>query len=114
MSLAGYIVADISVAYQIPSSEPFDLVKANKATAGRFNYPQWEYWNFFTSKDASQLQEADLSRMYQVNHGLYPSNVPEENGRVSSNGGVYRWIPQTLMVKHRTSGCARCFAPLVP
>jgi hypothetical protein len=39
------------------------------------------YWNFFTALDASELQEADLSRMYEVNHGLYPSNVPEENGR---------------------------------
>ena len=71
----------LSLAYQIPSSEPFDLDEQNKLTAGRFGYPQWEYWNFFTAPDAAQLMEADLSRMYEVNHGLYKSNVPEENGR---------------------------------
>ncbi|KAK3724922.1 hypothetical protein LTR37_000970 [Vermiconidia calcicola] len=71
----------LSLAYQIPSSEPFDLDEQNKATAGRFGYPQWEYWNFFTAPDAPRLMEEDLSRMYEVNHGLYPSNIPEEGGR---------------------------------
>ena len=71
----------LSLAYQIPSSKPFDLDQQNKLTAGRFGYPQWEYWNFFTASDAPALMEADLSRMYEVNHGLYPSNIPEENGR---------------------------------
>ena len=70
-----------SLAYQIPSREPFDLDQANLATAGRFGYPQWEYWNFFCAPDAPQLMDADLTRMYEVNHGLYPSNVPEEEGR---------------------------------
>ena len=70
-----------SLAYQIPSSEPFDLDEQNKLTAGRFGYPQWEYWNFFTAPDAPKLMEEDLSRMYEVNHGLYRSNIPEENGR---------------------------------
>ena len=65
----------------IPSSEKFDLDEQNKLTARRFGYPQWEYWNFFTAPDAPKLMEADPSRMYEVNHGLYPSNIPEENGR---------------------------------
>lgn len=70
-----------SLAYQVPSSEPFDLDGANKATAGRFGYPQWEYWNFFCAPDAPKLMDADLTRMYEVNHGLYRSNIPWENGR---------------------------------
>jgi len=70
-----------SLAYQVPSTEPFDLDAANKATAGRFGYPQWEYWNFFCAPDAPKLMDEDLSRIYEVNHGLYPSNIPEENGR---------------------------------
>jgi pimeloyl-ACP methyl ester carboxylesterase len=71
----------LSLAYQIPTDQPFDLDEQNKLTAGRFGYPQWEYWNFFTAPDAPKLMEADPSRMYEVNHGLYPSNIPEENGR---------------------------------
>ena len=71
----------LSLAYQVPSDQPFDLDEQNKLTAGRFGYPQWEYWNFFTAPDAPKLMEADPSRMYEVNHGNYASNVPEENGR---------------------------------
>ena len=71
----------LSLAYQVPTDKPFDLDEQNKLTAGRFGYPQWEYWNFFTAPDAPKLMEADPSRMYEVNHGLYPSNIPEENGR---------------------------------
>ena len=71
----------LSLAYQVPTDQPFDLDEQNKLTAGRFGYPQWEYWNFFTAPDAPKLMEADPSRMYEVNHGLYPSNIPEENGR---------------------------------
>lgn len=68
-------------AYVIPSSETFDLEEQNKITARRFKYPQWEYWNFFCAPDAPKLMDEDLTRMYEVNHGLYPSNIPEENGR---------------------------------
>ncbi len=78
---AAFGVFNILTAYQVPTSEPFDLEAANKSTAGRFKYPQWEYWNFFCAPDAPKLMDEDLTRMYEVNHGLYPSNVPEENGR---------------------------------
>lgn len=70
-----------SLAYQIPSSEPFDLDAQNKATAGRFGYPQWEYWNFFCAPDAPKLMDNDLIRMWEVNNGNYASNIPEEKGR---------------------------------
>ncbi len=71
----------LSLAYQIPSSQPFDLAEQNKLTAGRFGYAQWEYWNFFTAPDGVKLMEDDLIRMWEVNNGNYPSNIPEENGR---------------------------------
>lgn len=65
----------------IPSAEPFDLDQENEQTAKRFGYPQWEYWNFFTAPDAPKLMNEDLTRMYEVNHGNYPSPNPEEKGR---------------------------------
>ena len=71
----------LSLAYQIPSTDPFDLDKANKETTKRFGYPQWEYWNFFTAPDAPELMRNNLSRFYEVMHGNYPSPLPEENGR---------------------------------
>ena len=40
----------ISLAYQIPSPEPFSLDGSDEATTKRFGYPQWEYWNFFTGE----------------------------------------------------------------
>jgi soluble epoxide hydrolase/lipid-phosphate phosphatase len=71
----------ISLAYQIPSPSKFDLDAENALTTKSFGYPQWEYWNFFCSPDAPALMNADLSRMYEVNHGYYPSPKPEEKGR---------------------------------
>jgi soluble epoxide hydrolase/lipid-phosphate phosphatase len=71
----------LSLAYQIPSPEKFDLDAENALTTKSFGYPQWEYWNFFCSPDAPDLMNADLSRMYEVNHGTYPSPEPSENGR---------------------------------
>ncbi|KAK5723698.1 hypothetical protein LTR15_005397 [Elasticomyces elasticus] len=71
----------LSLAYQIPSSKPFDLDETNKTTAKRFGYPQWEYWNFFTAPDASQLMMDNLERFWEVNNGIYPSPDPEEKGR---------------------------------
>ncbi|TKA64880.1 hypothetical protein B0A55_09730 [Friedmanniomyces simplex] len=71
----------LSLAYQIPSPEPFDLDQANKATAKRFGYPQWEYWNFFTAPDAPQLLMDNLDRFWEVNNGHHPSPDPEEQGR---------------------------------
>jgi len=71
----------ISLAYQIPSTEPFILPEANKATAKRFGYPQWEYFNFFTAPDAAKLMNDNPDRFYACNHGNYPSPNPEEKGR---------------------------------
>ncbi|KAK5174167.1 uncharacterized protein LTR77_001247 [Saxophila tyrrhenica] len=65
----------------IPTDQKFDLEEQNKATAGRFGYPQWEYWNFFTSPDGAEIQDQNLARMYDVNHGLYRSHVPGEEER---------------------------------
>lgn len=67
----------LSLAYQIPSSEPFNLDEANKVTAQRFGYPQWEYWNFFTAPDAPELMRNNIERFFEVNHGY----IPGENGR---------------------------------
>jgi soluble epoxide hydrolase/lipid-phosphate phosphatase len=71
----------LSLAYQPPTPERFSLDEANKVTTKSFGYPQWEYWNFFCAPDAPSLMNNDLERMYEVNHGLYPSPFPEENGR---------------------------------
>lgn len=70
----------LSLAYQIPSPEPFDLEKANAATAERFGYPQWEYWNFFTAPDAPKLMAQNLERVWEANNGQHPSPDPKENG----------------------------------
>jgi pimeloyl-ACP methyl ester carboxylesterase len=64
----------LSLAYQIPSAEKFDLVQANKETTKRFGYPQWEYWNFFTAPDAPELMKSRINRFYEVMHGVYPSD----------------------------------------
>lgn len=71
----------ISLAYQVPSPEPFSLDGANDATTKRFGYPQWAYWEFFTAPDAPKLMKENLMRFWDVNHGNYPSPLPEENGR---------------------------------
>lgn len=71
----------LSLAYQIPSPEPFDLDTANKQTAKRFSYPQWAYWEFFTAPDAPELMRQNLVRFWEVNNGNYPSPEPEEKGR---------------------------------
>lgn len=71
----------ISLAYQVPSTEPFDLDTVNDATAKRFGYPQWEYWKFFTAPDAANLLRENLERFWEINNGNYPSPKPEEHGR---------------------------------
>ncbi|KAK4965272.1 hypothetical protein LTR28_003466 [Elasticomyces elasticus] len=70
----------LSLAYQIPSPEPFDLKKVNAATEKRFGYPQWEYWNFFTAPDAPEQMKNNLARFWEVNNGYRPSPDPKENG----------------------------------
>lgn len=71
----------LSLAYQIPQAEAFDLDGANVATAKRFGYPQWEYWNFFTAPDAAEVMKNDLQRFFEVNNGFLASPDPAENGR---------------------------------
>lgn len=70
-----------SLAYQIPSPAPFDLDEQNQQTAKRFGYPQWEYWNFFTSPSAPNLMRQNIRRFYEVMHGNLPSSDPKEGGR---------------------------------
>ncbi|KAF2770518.1 alpha/beta-hydrolase [Teratosphaeria nubilosa] len=74
-------LAILSLAYQIPSIEVFDLAEVNKATTMRFGYPQWEYWNFFTAPDAPEIMKQNLGRFYEVNNGVLPSPDPAELGR---------------------------------
>lgn len=64
----------LSLCYQVPSSELFDLKQANEQTTKRFGYPQWEYWNFFTADDAPELLEKHADRFYEIMHGVYPSD----------------------------------------
>lgn len=71
----------LSLAYQIPSAEPFDMDAANKQTAKRFGYPQWAYWEFFTAPDAPELMRQSPVRFWEVNNGNYPSKDAEEKGR---------------------------------
>ncbi|KAK0270007.1 hypothetical protein LTR35_014473 [Friedmanniomyces endolithicus] len=73
-------LALLSLAYQVPSPDPFDLATANKETAKRFGYPQWEYWNFFTAPDAPKLLMENLDRFWEVNNGFFPSPDPKEKG----------------------------------
>jgi pimeloyl-ACP methyl ester carboxylesterase len=68
----------LSLAYQIPSKDAFDLKTANEQTTKRFGYPQWEYWNFFTAADAPTLMEKHPDRFYEVMHGVYPSDEGDE------------------------------------
>ena len=56
----------LSLCYQIPTTTPFDLDKANQETARRFGYPQWEYWNFFTVPDAPDLLKKHADRFYKI------------------------------------------------
>ncbi|SMQ52496.1 unnamed protein product [Zymoseptoria tritici ST99CH_3D7] len=83
----------LSLAYQIPSAEKFDLDTQNKVTAERFGYPQWEYWNFFCRPDAPELMRQNMERFYEVNHGFFPSPNPEENGRDI-------WMREMFCTKH--------------
>ncbi|KAM3414980.1 hypothetical protein BST61_g10117 [Cercospora zeina] len=71
----------LSLAYQIPSSQKFDLQTANAETSKRFGYPQWEYWNFFTRPDAANVMRDNVERFWDVNNGLYISDQPGEEGR---------------------------------
>lgn len=71
----------LSLAYQLPDPEPFNLDEANVKTAKRFGYPQWEYWNFFTAPDAPKVMKEDLKRFFEVNNGFLASPDPAENGR---------------------------------
>ncbi|KAF2756941.1 alpha/beta-hydrolase [Pseudovirgaria hyperparasitica] len=74
-------VSLLCLAYQIPSTEPFNLDQANIATTKRFGYPQWEYWNYFTAPDAPAQIEANLERFWEANNGYYPSPDPTDNGQ---------------------------------
>ncbi|EME39622.1 hypothetical protein DOTSEDRAFT_160012, partial [Dothistroma septosporum NZE10] len=71
----------LSLAYQVPSPEPFNLSTANKTTAQRFGYPQWEYWNFFTAPEAAELMRHNMERFFEVNHGNFPSPNKETDNR---------------------------------
>nr|POE47151.1 bifunctional epoxide hydrolase 2 [Quercus suber] len=71
----------LSLAYQPPSTEPFNLDAVNAATEKRFGYRQWEYWNFFTAPDGPALIEANLERFWEVNNGILLSDKPGEQGR---------------------------------
>ncbi|CAK4029455.1 alpha beta-hydrolase [Lecanosticta acicola] len=68
----------LSLAYQVPSPEPFNLDAANKTTAQRFGYPQWEYWNFFTAPDAPNQMRDNMERFFEVNHGFLPGPKGED------------------------------------
>lgn len=71
----------ISLAYQIPSPQPFSLWTANHETTKQFGYGQWLYWEFFTAPDAPEIMRQNLELFWEVNNGNYPSPLPEENGR---------------------------------
>lgn len=71
----------LSLAYQVPTSSHFSLATANEDTTKLFGYPQWSYWEFFTSPDAPEVMRRNLHRFWEVNNGVYPSPLPHENGR---------------------------------
>ena len=71
----------LSLAYQVPSSSHFSLETANQETTKRFGYPQWSFWEFFSTPDAPELMRQNLARFWEVNNGLYPSPRPGEQGR---------------------------------
>lgn len=80
----------LSLAYQVPSTEPFDLEKVNQMTANRFGYPQWEYWYFFTAPDAPELMRNNLELFWEVNNGNHPS---------AEDGGRDTWMREMFCVK---------------
>lgn len=59
----------VNAGYMVPSSQPFDLAAVNEFTEKTFGYPQYSYWEFFTSPDAAEIIDANLDRMWQVLHG---------------------------------------------
>ncbi|EME80137.1 uncharacterized protein MYCFIDRAFT_31012 [Pseudocercospora fijiensis CIRAD86] len=95
----------LSLAYQIPSPNPFNLTSANEETSQRFGYPQWEYWNFFTHPDAANLMRKNIERFYEVNHGNF---IDENSGRdvwmremFCSPHAMYDYVTQTGTWKDR-------------
>lgn len=71
----------LSLAYQLPNPNQFDLEGSNESTMKRFGYPQWEYWNFFTAPDAPKVMKDDLKRFFEVDNGFLASIDPSENRR---------------------------------
>ena len=92
----------LSLAYQVPSPQHFSLWTQNHETEKRFGYPQWSYWEFFTAPDAPDLMRENLERFWEVNNGVYPSPLPEENGRdiwmremFCTKNGMREYVTQT-------------------
>lgn len=71
----------LSLAYQIPSPEQFNLDTANNLTEKRFGYPQWAYWEFFTAPDAPEVMRQNLGRFWEVNNGFFAGKKQEDGGR---------------------------------
>lgn len=59
----------LNTAYMVPSRQPFNLADVNALTERAFGYPQFSYWEFFTSPDAAAIIDGNLDRMWQVLHG---------------------------------------------
>lgn len=62
-------LVNLSVAYQAPSREPFDLEQMNQMTQEVLGYRLCEYWNFFAAEGSSELLVNNLDRLFDLIHG---------------------------------------------
>lgn len=62
-------VVVVNTGYMVPSGEQFDFKAVNEYTTKLLGYPQFAYWDFFTSPDAASIVDTNLERMWQVLHG---------------------------------------------
>jgi soluble epoxide hydrolase / lipid-phosphate phosphatase len=59
----------LNTAYMLPSDQSFDLKAVNNLTEKVWGYPQFSYWELFTSPAAHEIIDNNLERMWQVLHG---------------------------------------------
>lgn len=63
----GVILLD--AAYNVPTSDPFDLGAINQASEATVGYPNFAYWEFFLSADCVDTVDQNLERMWHAIHG---------------------------------------------
>ncbi|KAL5320148.1 hypothetical protein ACEPPN_010949 [Leptodophora sp. 'Broadleaf-Isolate-01'] len=92
-------LVNLSVAYQAPSREPFDLEQMNQMTQEVLGYRLCEYWNFFAAEGSSELLVNNLDRLFDLIHG------PAENMKhYFTIPGAMREAQQNNVVSYLING----------